>query len=126
LAWAAESIARDGTIRLAFSTGRTSPVDVRDVAEVVAIALASPAGHLGKVYELTGPKSQETWPAGVRRRTPTDGGKAPRRLALQPPHARRRGDHRETGDQRPRFRGPERGLVRPESIKRQVTPQQER
>lgn len=58
-AWAAESIARDGTIRLPFGAGRTSPVDARDVAEVIAAVLASPAGHIGKVYELTGPRSQD-------------------------------------------------------------------
>jgi uncharacterized protein YbjT (DUF2867 family) len=57
--WAAESIAKDGTIRLPFGAGKTSPVDVRDVAEVVATILANPAGHIGKVYELTGPKSQD-------------------------------------------------------------------
>jgi NAD(P)H dehydrogenase (quinone) len=59
LAWAAESIAEDGTIRLPFGSGRTSPVDVRDVAEVVAAVLASPMAHIGKVYELTGPRSQD-------------------------------------------------------------------
>jgi len=59
LAWAAESIARDATIRLPFGTGRTSPVDARDVAEVIATVLASPAAHVGKVYELTGPRSQD-------------------------------------------------------------------
>ena len=58
-AWAAESIARDNTIRLPFGKGRTSPVDARDVAEVIAAILASPAGHVGKVYELTGPRSQD-------------------------------------------------------------------
>jgi NAD(P)H dehydrogenase (quinone) len=58
-AWAAESIARDATIRLPFGTGRTSPVDSRDVAEVIAAILASPAGHIGKIYELTGPRSQD-------------------------------------------------------------------
>ncbi len=58
-AWAAESIARDATLRLPFGTGRTSPVDARDVAEVIATILASPAGHIGKVYELTGPRSQD-------------------------------------------------------------------
>src|SRR5262249_43064721 len=42
LAWAAESIARDGTIRLPFGSGRTSPVDPRDVAEVIATLLPSP------------------------------------------------------------------------------------
>jgi uncharacterized protein YbjT (DUF2867 family) len=59
LAWAAESIARDGTIRLPFGAGRTSPVDAGDVAEVIATILANPAGHIGKVYELTGPRSQD-------------------------------------------------------------------
>jgi uncharacterized protein YbjT (DUF2867 family) len=59
LAWAAESIHRDGTIRLPFGSGRTSPVDTGDVAEVIATILASPAAHLGKVYELTGPKAQD-------------------------------------------------------------------
>ncbi len=59
LEWAAESIARDATIRLPFGTGRTSPVDARDVAAVAAAILASPAAHLGKIYELTGPRSQD-------------------------------------------------------------------
>ena len=59
LDWAAESIARDNTIRLPFGDGRTSPVDTLDVAEVIAIILANPAAHIGKVYELTGPKSQD-------------------------------------------------------------------
>src|SRR4029077_9346540 len=56
--WAAESIARDGTIRLPFGDGKTSPVDTRDVAEVIAAVLESPAAHVGKVYELTGPRSE--------------------------------------------------------------------
>src|SRR5262249_31397063 len=59
LEMAAESIARDNTIRLPFGAGRTSPIDARDVAEVIATILASPAAHVGKVYELTGPKSQD-------------------------------------------------------------------
>ena len=36
---------------------KTSPVDTRDVAEVIATILANPTGHVGKVYELTGPQS---------------------------------------------------------------------
>jgi NAD(P)H dehydrogenase (quinone) len=59
LAWAAESIARDNTIRLPFGAGRTSPIDARDVGEVIAAILASPAAHVGKVYELTGPHSRD-------------------------------------------------------------------
>jgi uncharacterized protein YbjT (DUF2867 family) len=57
--WAAESISRDSTIRLPFGAGRTSPIDARDVAEAVAAVLANPAAHTGKIYELTGPRSQD-------------------------------------------------------------------
>jgi NAD(P)H dehydrogenase (quinone) len=57
LGWAAESIAKDGTIRLPFGAGRTSPIDARDVADVIATVLANPLGHVGRVYELTGPRS---------------------------------------------------------------------
>ncbi len=60
---AAQSIARDGTIRLPFGTGRTSPVAAQDVAEVIATILADPMSHVGKIYELTGPRSQDI--AGV-------------------------------------------------------------
>src|SRR5262249_8022983 len=59
LDWAAESIARDATIRLPFGSGRTSPVDAQDVAEVIATILAAPTAHIGKVYELTGPTSED-------------------------------------------------------------------
>jgi NAD(P)H dehydrogenase (quinone) len=59
LDWAAESITRDDTIRLPFGAGRTSPVDTRDVAEVVAVVLEHPGAHAGKAYELTGPRSQD-------------------------------------------------------------------
>src|SRR5262249_8297172 len=61
LDWAAESISRDATIRLPFGRGRTSPVDTQDVAEVIATILANPATHIGKVYELTGPRSQDMY-----------------------------------------------------------------
>jgi uncharacterized protein YbjT (DUF2867 family) len=54
----ADSIARDGTLRLPFGDGRTSPVDVSDVADVIAAVLANPGPHIGHVYELTGPRSQ--------------------------------------------------------------------
>lgn len=56
---AAQSIGRDDTIRLPFGTGRTSPVAADDVAEVIATILANPVAHVGKVYELTGPKSRD-------------------------------------------------------------------
>jgi len=57
--WAAESIASDSTIRLPFGAGRTSPIDARDVAEVIAAILVNPTAHIGKTYELTGPRSQD-------------------------------------------------------------------
>lgn len=56
---AAESIARSGTIRLPFGAARTSPIDAQDVAEVVAEILANPKRHVGKIYELTGPRSED-------------------------------------------------------------------
>jgi uncharacterized protein YbjT (DUF2867 family) len=57
--FAAESIAEDSTIRLPFANGRTSPVAAHDVAMVVATILADPAPHVGHVYELTGPISED-------------------------------------------------------------------
>jgi uncharacterized protein YbjT (DUF2867 family) len=57
--WAAESIARDNTIRLPFGSAKTSPIDTRDVAEVIAAVLESPEPHVGRVIELTGPKSED-------------------------------------------------------------------
>ncbi|MEV6114160.1 NmrA family NAD(P)-binding protein [Streptomyces sp. NPDC052109] len=54
---AARSIQESGTIALPFGTGRTSPVAVDDVARVIATVLRDPAPHVGRVYELTGPRS---------------------------------------------------------------------
>jgi uncharacterized protein YbjT (DUF2867 family) len=59
LDFAAESIAEDSSIRLPFGAGRTSPVAAHDVATVAAAILADPAGHVGHVYELTGPRSED-------------------------------------------------------------------
>jgi uncharacterized protein YbjT (DUF2867 family) len=59
LGFTAESIAEDSTIRLPFGTGRTSPVAADDVAAVAATILADPAQHIGHVYELTGPRSED-------------------------------------------------------------------
>jgi NAD(P)H dehydrogenase (quinone) len=59
--WAAESIAREQAITLPFGQGRTSPVDAWDVAEVIAAILADPGPHIGRTYELTGPRSQDMY-----------------------------------------------------------------
>lgn len=49
--------AQDGTIRLSFGNGRTAPVAVHDVARVVATVLTDPTAHVGRTYELTGPRT---------------------------------------------------------------------
>jgi uncharacterized protein YbjT (DUF2867 family) len=46
-------------IELPFGSGKTNPVSSADVARVVATILADPGPHLGRVYELTGPRSQD-------------------------------------------------------------------
>jgi NAD(P)H dehydrogenase (quinone) len=56
---AASSIAKDGTIRLPFGSAKTSPISASDVARVASTILEDPAGHRGKVYELTGPRSED-------------------------------------------------------------------
>ena len=38
--------------------GKTSPVAVEDVARVLATLLANPQPHIGKIYHLTGPQSE--------------------------------------------------------------------
>ena len=56
---AARSIADSGTIRLPFGTGRTSPIVTNDVARVVATILTDPGPYTGRVFQLTGPRSQD-------------------------------------------------------------------
>ena len=53
---AADSIRERGALVLPFGSGRTSPIAAADVARVVATMLRDPAGHVGRVYELTGPE----------------------------------------------------------------------
>jgi uncharacterized protein YbjT (DUF2867 family) len=59
LSVAARSIADSGTIRLPFGAGLTSPIAVNDVARVVSAVLADPGPYIGRVLELTGPRSQD-------------------------------------------------------------------
>ena len=56
---AAPSVRNRDRIELPFGRGKTSPVSAADVAQVVAAALADPVPHLGRIYELTGPQSQD-------------------------------------------------------------------
>src|SRR3954467_11409593 len=56
----AGSTVRDrGRLELPFGRGKTNPVAAADVARVVAAVLADPGPHLGRIYELTGPRSQD-------------------------------------------------------------------
>ena len=54
----ADSVRRSNQIRLPFGEGKTSPVAVGDVARVIAVILANPQPHIGKIYHLTGPQSE--------------------------------------------------------------------
>ncbi|HEY6289313.1 MAG TPA: NAD(P)H-binding protein [Nitrospiraceae bacterium] len=53
------SVRDRGRIELPFGQGKTSPIATADVARVIAAVLADPPPHLGRVYELTGPRSQD-------------------------------------------------------------------
>jgi NAD(P)H dehydrogenase (quinone) len=53
------SVRNRGRIELPFGQGKTNPVASADTAQVVAAVLADPGPHLGQVYELTGPKSED-------------------------------------------------------------------
>ena len=54
-----DSVRESDQIRLPFGEGKTSPAAVDDVALVVAALLANPQPHIGKVYHLTGPQSED-------------------------------------------------------------------
>src|SRR4051794_22612326 len=56
---AGPSVRDRGRIEVPFGLGKTNPVAAADVARVVATVLAEPGPHLGRVYELTGPRSQD-------------------------------------------------------------------
>ena len=53
-----DSVRESNQIRLPFVDGKTSPVAVEDVARVIAKLLANPEPHIGRIYHLTGPQSE--------------------------------------------------------------------
>jgi len=53
------SVRDRGRIELPFGQGKTNPVAASDVARVIAAILTDPGPHLGRIYELTGPRSQD-------------------------------------------------------------------
>ncbi len=54
---AAQSVASEGAFYFALGDGKLGMIDVGDIAAVAAEILVKPAGHEGKTYTLTGPKS---------------------------------------------------------------------
>jgi uncharacterized protein YbjT (DUF2867 family) len=53
-----DSVRESNQIRLPFGEGKTSPIAVEDVARVIAALLDDPQPHIGKIYNLTGPQSE--------------------------------------------------------------------
>ena len=53
-----DSVRQSNQIRLPFGEGKTSPVAAEDVARVVATLLEQPQPHVGRIYHLTGPQSE--------------------------------------------------------------------
>ena len=58
LIFTVDSVRKSNQIRLPFGEGKTSPVAAEDVARVIAALLANPQPHIGRVYNLTGPQSE--------------------------------------------------------------------
>jgi uncharacterized protein YbjT (DUF2867 family) len=61
LIFTADSVRESNQIRLPFGEGKTSPVAVEDVARVFAALLVNPQPHIGKIYHLTGPQSENMY-----------------------------------------------------------------
>jgi uncharacterized protein YbjT (DUF2867 family) len=55
----ATSVRDRDRIELPFGRGKTNPVAAADVARVIAAVLTDPEPHLGQIYEITGPRSQD-------------------------------------------------------------------
>jgi len=53
-----DSVRQSNQIRLPFGEGKTSPIAAQDVARVVATLLENPQPHIGRIYHLTGPQSE--------------------------------------------------------------------
>ena len=53
-----DSVKKSNQIELPFGEGKTSPVAVEDVARVIGVLLDNPQPHIGKTYDLTGPRSE--------------------------------------------------------------------
>src|SRR5204862_4034331 len=58
LIFTSDSVRESNQIRLPFGEGKTSPIAVADVARVITALLADPQPHIGNIYHLTGPQSE--------------------------------------------------------------------
>lgn len=56
--FAVPTVTAQDALMLPFGEGKTSPIAAHDVARCVTEVLANPESHLGKVYELTGPRAE--------------------------------------------------------------------
>jgi len=54
--WTKSAVAEHNELRIPFGSGRIPAIAAYDVARVAAVILANPASHIGKSYDLTGPK----------------------------------------------------------------------
>ena len=59
LLFTSDSVRSENQIRLPFGEGKTSPIAAGDVARVVGALLSDPLPHIGKIYNLTGPQSED-------------------------------------------------------------------
>jgi uncharacterized protein YbjT (DUF2867 family) len=59
LRFAIPTVRSDAALMLPFGQGKTSPIAAYDVARVVEAILADPAPHIGKIYDLTGPRAED-------------------------------------------------------------------
>src|SRR5262245_26796598 len=119
LIFTSDSVRESNQIRLPFGEGKTSPVAVEDVARAITALLVDPQPHIGNIYHLTGPQSENmhffaifegTWPydhlsghpgravaaglararlAGSPREPPRDNGRSAPRGSLRPDVGRR-------------------------------------
>ena len=58
LNFTSDSVKESNQIRLPFGEGKTSPIAAQDVARVITALLTDPQPHIGKIYHLTGPQSE--------------------------------------------------------------------
>ncbi|WP_445143488.1 NAD(P)H-binding protein [Dyella sp. Tek66A03] len=55
----AAAVRDNDALVLPLGGGRTAPISAVDVARAVAVVLHEPAGHIGRIYNLTGPESAD-------------------------------------------------------------------